>query len=492
MALILFVICCALLIIFLALAVFSKSRARFRQQATLEAELKTTQKNESRLRDELNALQAKLNVSTKDPLTGLISWHVFEDRLNLHLKECERYKLTLGVVFIDIDNFKVINDALNYAIGDALLADVAKRLQASIRQVDSVARFSKDTFAILLTQLAKPETAAIVAQRILQSLGEPFHLHQNQLFVTACIGIALYPTDGQDAPMLLRGADHALHLAKQKGSHTYQFYQERLHEKSQRDLMLHNFLNQDAFYHELLVYYAPIIQINQNEIICFEAQWCWHSNELGLVNSAELFEVAEKQRKLNLHTEWLLDKACRQFLHWQKNGILPQYLGIPISIKQLENTHFIYRISQILQDLQFNPEHLLVEVKETTAHIPLESIEKAFNMLRYLGVKIALGDFGSGSFSLHYLPLLPVDYLKLDSALTNQITQHQRAHKLVAAVLQLAKNLDVQVIAQGIQTKEQALLMKELGCELLQGEIGGVPLKGEAVTSTSCRVLSDL
>lgn len=483
MALILFVICSVLIIFFLALAIITKSRARFRQQAILEAELKSVQKNELRLRDELNSLHVKLNQTTKDPLTGLISWKIFEDRLHHHLKECERYKLTLGVVFVDLDDFKIINDALNYAVGDALLAEVARRLQTCIRQVDSVSRFSKDTFAILLTQLNKPETAAIVAQRILQSLAEPFQINQNQLYVTACVGIALYPTDGQDASILLRGADHALHLAKQKGKHTYQFYYERLHEKSHRDLLLHNSLNQDAFYHELLVHYVPIIDVRKNEAICFEAQLYWLNNELGMVASKELFDVAERQRKINIHTEWLLEKACRQFLHWHKNAIVPQYLGVPISIKQLENTHFIYRISQIMQDLQFNPEHLLVEVKETTAHLPLETIEKAFNMLRYLGVKIALGDFGSGSFSLAYLSQLPVDYLKLDRALTDNLVHDERSQVLLAALLAVAQKLSIKVMVQGVQNAKQAGVIQQLGAELLQGDFYGVAQKGDAITS---------
>ena len=450
---------------------------------TTEAELKKAKEIEQRAQDEINLLQNKLRHTFEDPVTSLLGWQLFEDRLNQSIKESLRYQLTLGVMFVDIDDFKVINDALSYEIGDGLLQEVALRLQSCIRQVDSVSRFTKDTFVILLTQLGKPETVAVVAQRIQQSLAQPFQIKGKELYITASIGISIYPTDGPDATTLFRNADYALHLAKEQGKHSYQFYQEHMHIKSQRELAITISLSRESIFQEFVLYYQPIVNIKDEGIFCMDALLHWQHPDLGLIGPQELFSFAEKQRNLNIISEWLLQNACKQFLHWRSLGFYPKYVGISVSLKQLENSHFIYRISQLLQDMEFKPEWVLLEIKETFAHLSLEVLEKAFNMLKYLGVKIAIDDFGCGPFSLYHLKNFDINYLKLDSSFVKDITTNPHTVALVKSVIFLAKSMSMELIIQGIESEEQKAVLKELDCIFMQGKLLGEPLSEPEMTA---------
>ncbi|MBA3660876.1 MAG: EAL domain-containing protein [Gammaproteobacteria bacterium] len=420
---------------------------------------------------ESNTLKTRLNHTFEDSVTKLLGWQLFEDRLQQGIKESERYHFTMGMVFVDIDQFKIINDALSYEVGDALLRQVAERLQDSIRQVDSIARFAKDTFAILLAQLNKPETAVVVAQRILQSLKAPFYIMGHELYITVGVGIAIYPTDGQDAPALLRSADHALHLAKESGSNHYQFYQEGLHARSQRELALHTSLNKETICKEFSIYYQPIADVKTSTVFALDALLHWQHARLGLVGPEELYSYSDKQRKLNVITEWLIKAACQQFLKWEHLESKPLYVGVPIFLKQLESTQFIYRISQILQELGFKPERLLLEIKMNEAEIPYSSLIKAFNMLHYMGIKIALDHFGSDTFALSYLKNVSLHYLRLDPKLIEDITTNQKTVALIKSIQLLAQNLSIDLIVQGVETKEQANELKLLGCHLLEGHL---------------------
>lgn len=472
-------------VIFFLLYDYVRSKHQFEQIAQdriiTESELKKIQESEQHSQEELSMLQAKLQQTFQDPITDLLGWELFEDRLNQAIKESERYQFTMGVLFVDIDDFKVINDALSYEVGDALLKEVARRLNACIRQVDSMSRFTKDTFVVLLAQLAKPETAAVAVQRMLQSLARPFQIHGHELYITACVGVSIYPTDGKDTASLLRSADHALHLAKEKGKHAYQFYQESMHAKSQRELMVYTGLSRESLFQEFTLYYQPIMNVTNETIVCMDALLYWQHPDLGLIRSQELFNYAEKQRKLNTITEWLLRNACKQFLYWRSLGFYPEHLGVPILVNQLENTQFIYQISQILQELDFKPEWLLLEIKETLSQFSFDALEKAFNMLKHMGVKIAIDNFGSGAFSLVYLKDFPVNYLKLDSTLIKDIDQNERSVALVQSLVSLAHRMAMEVIIQDVESQQQMTALTALECTLMQGQLLGEPLSEREV-----------
>lgn len=441
-----------------------------------ENQLKKNLGIEQQLRDEINTLQTKLDHTFADPVTNLLGWQLFEDRLNHHMMESIRYQLPLGILFIDIDDFKMINNALGYEIGDELLRQLSKRIKSITRQVDSMSRFSKDTFVILLTQLVKPETTALVAQRILQALREPFQVKSHELYITVCIGIAIYPADGQNSIELLQSADHALHLAKEKGHHIYQFYQEKMHAKSMRELVLYNSMSRESIFEEFVLFYQPIVDTNLDTIVGMQVLLRWHHPELGLINSDEVFNYVEKQHKSNLISEWLLRKACTQFLHWRSLNFNPSFISIPFLFKQFENSHFIYRLSQILQELNYKPECLVLEIKERFSGFSFDILDKAFNMLKYIGVKIAIDSFGTGLFPLYHLKNFKVNYLQLEQSLIEDIEQNEQSLALVKSILTLAKNMSMEVIIKDIESEQQKKILKDLGCHLMQGSLLGKPL----------------
>lgn len=479
----------ACLAVFITLAAFNYSRIKAKLSHSSQAisnyqsQIQQLEKNEHALREQNHDLQVQLDQSVVDSVTNLLSWHLFEDRLNQALKESVRYQFTLAVMFLDLDEFKVINSALGYEVGDTLLREVANRLQSCIRQVDSLSRFSKDTFAVMLPQLGKPETAAIVAQRMLQAITKPFLIGSHELYMNISIGIAIFPTDASDLTSLLRAAEHALHVAKKQGKQTYQFYQEKMTVNSKRELAFSTGLRKESFNQELVSYYQPIVDANTQQIFCMEAQLHWQHPELGLVDPAELEFYAARQGRLNLLTEWLLTTSCRQFIYWQSVGFTPHMLSISLDLKQLENTNFIYKISQLLQEIKIDPKKLILNIKANNSRPTAEMMEKAFNMLNYLGVNLCMDQFGSGLFTLSDLKNYSIQYMKLDPSLTTDIESNIRALDLLKSILKMAQDLKIEVIAGSIQSAEQATFLKSLGCHLLQGKYIAEPVVEKEIPS---------
>ncbi|TAK75583.1 MAG: EAL domain-containing protein, partial [Gammaproteobacteria bacterium] len=271
--------------------------------------------------------------------------------------------------------------------------------------------------------------------------------------------------------------------AKQKGKHLHNFYQEKLDSKGKREFMLCSGLNRETIFEELILYYQPVIQINTQTIICMDALVHWQHPELGLIRSAELFNYAERQRKLNTISEWLLQNACKQFLHWRSLGFSPALLGLPISIKQLENSHFIYRISHILQALEFKPEWLLLEIQGDPQQLEASVLEKAFNMLLFMGVKMAIDHFGAGALPLQYLENFTIHYLKLDATLIKDIHLNSQAEALIKSLVFLTNELSMQLIVQGVESDQQRAILESLGCTLMQGHLLAEPLTEVEVVS---------
>jgi diguanylate cyclase (GGDEF)-like protein len=438
--------------------------------------LRHSRAEQTKLQSELSNLQKKILFSSRDPVTHLLGWQLFEDRVNQGIKECARFKFLLGVLYVDIDNFKLINNALGHEGGNALLKETAERLESCVRQVDSISRQGKDTFAILLAQLSKTETAAIIIQRMLQTMSQPFIINENKLTVTACIGASFYPADGTTTGELMHNAEYAMLLAKARGKHLYQFYQESLQADSQRELALYNNLSSDSFLDELKLYYQPVMNVKDHAMCCTATQIVWNHPVVGQVSGEELFMHADKQRKLNKITEQVLAESCKKFLQWRELGLKPQMLGIPVLLKQLENTQFIYRLSQIMQATKMQPAWVMLEIRECSAPVSLDILEKSFNMLRYLGVKVAIDHFGSGSFSLRYLKTFSVHYLRLDPAMIIDVAQNEQTRAIVKAVADFAADLSLEVIATGVESQEQVEVLQELGIILMQGQLLSEPL----------------
>lgn len=456
---------------------FIRYRYRFRQM------LQQQQADQAGLQEEIARLKDKLLAESRDPVTQLLGWTLFEDRVNQSIKESQRYQFIMGVLCVDIDSFDLLNQAMGVAMGEQLLQETALRLQSCIRQVDSISHQGKGSFVIMLPQLAKQETAAIIIQRILQTMTESFAFGDQKTSVTVCVGAAFYPNDGASTNELIQNAQYALQQAQSRGKHLYQFYQQNLHAKSQRELVFYNSMTGEGFLNELKLMYQPVMEMQDHMMHCVDTQIVWHHRELGAVSSDELFQYADKHRKLNKITERVLHAACKQFLHWRSLGVKPQLLCIPVLLKQLENAQFVYRISQILQDLKMQPAWLMLEIKESAAPVSLDILEKSFNMLQYLGVRIGIDHFGSGSFSLRYLKALSVSYLKLDAALISDVGQREQTQALVKAVVAFAEELSLTIIAVGVESEEQAAVLAGLGIDLMQGQLVSQPLSDAEMTA---------
>lgn len=421
---------------------------------------------------EVNALKSQIvDFRLHDPLTGLISRTVFEDRLKQTIYESEHYQLLFAVVTLDLDGFKVINSVLGYEVGDAVLKEVASRLRTCIRQVDTACRMTGDQFNFILPKLTKPETAAFVAKRFLDEIALPFYTQEQELFLTACIGIAIYPTDGSETKVLLKNSDSALQQAKVRGRNTYQFYQEEMHALSRRELLLSSSLHQNNIFEEFVVYYQPAIDFQHKSVFSMEALLRWQHPDFGLIAPREFLRLAENSGKSIEIDEWVLGQACKQFVVWQKAGFHPAFFSVNISLHQLENPHFPYRISQILREHALSPPQLMLEISEGTLQSKFELIEKTLFVIKTLGVKIVIDNFGTGRLSLQHLKRFPIDYLKIDTTLTHDIITNKESLIIVKMIVALANSLQINVLAEGVESQHQKDILQELGCQVLQGHL---------------------
>ena len=440
-----------------------------RQNSLLDSELKELQKNTQR--EEM-----------QDALTQLPSRKVLEDRLVQTINQSQRYHLTFGVMFLDIDSFKVINDALGYEVGDELLKKVAERLQESIRQVDTVGRFAGDEFVLILPQLSKAETAAYVAQRILDVLAQPFEIREQELFITASIGIAIFPSDGTEAKNLLQNAHNALHQAKARGRNTYQFYQEEMHALSKRELILNSSLRGASIYRDFTLHYQPQFNLATNKMTTLDVSLHWQHPDFGSISLQDFFRLAENSGKIIMIGEWMLKTALNQLSAWKKQNFPFEQIMVTISLRQLENPHFSFKISQLLQEAELEPTSLILKITEGNLLKKPELIEKSLFMLKHLGVQIAIDEFGTGNLALQHIKRLPADYIKLDKSLVEDITVNQESEAIVKMIMALAKSLQINVIANGVDTARQKRLLRDLGCQVMQGALFADAQTAEQVT----------
>lgn len=445
--------------------------------STAEVALAKGIEQERALNAELADMKHKIDRNiVSDSLTGLPGWQIFEDRLKQVLKQSKRHNLTFAILFLDLDDFKIINDVLGLEAGDELLKEVAERLQASVRQMDTVSRFTGDEFVFILPQVSKPETAAYVAQRLLNAIAQPFRIREQELFITASAGIAIYPNDGEEVSMLLQNAESALHQAKAHGDNNYQFYRREMHMISRRELILSSALHSAEIYREFSLYYQPQVNTEAKKIVCMETSLRWQQPDFGTISSDDFLRFTENTGTILVIGEWILRSACQQFLTWQSLGLQQQKLAVNVSLRQLENPHFAYNVSHILQELNLNPDSLILQISEMMLLTKLGLIEKTLHMLKHLGVHVGVTDFGAGNIALQHLRSFPLSYLKLSNALIIDITTNEETKAIVKMIIALADTLQLQVIVDGVENPEQKLLLKELGYHIMQGSIFSPPL----------------
>lgn len=482
---VLFAICFFCSLVFGFLLFSSKKRLALlnEKNALVDAELAKVMARELEQNIKLVDLQNKMDANdSKDSLTGLVSRPLFEDRLNQIINQSKRHKLIFGVLFLNMDNFKIINDALGLDAGDRILKEAALRFQASTRQNDTVSRFAGDEFVFILPQLNKPETAAYVAQRILDAIAQPFQINNQDIFVTASIGIAIYPNNGEEGKQLLKNADNALHQAKTRGHQNYQFYHNEMFIDSQRELILDSSLHSQTIYQDFIIYYQPQVNVETKKIISMEAMLRWNHSDLGLIDFKDFLRLSENNGTIIPIGEWLLRNACQQFMHWKSLGFFVQSLVVNVSVRQLENPHFIYKVSQMLQEFNLNPECLILEVSEVMLQSRSGMEEKTLLMLKELGVRIGINEFGTGNVALWQLQGMPIDIIKIASSLVKNVTINKDTAEIVKMILALANTLDITVIAMDVENKKQMQTLKSLGCHLMQGKVFTPPLLPQEFT----------
>ncbi|HEX2716574.1 MAG TPA: EAL domain-containing protein, partial [Gemmatimonadaceae bacterium] len=390
-----------------------------------------------------------------DALTGLPNRQLFLDRLDVAVTSAQRSATQLAVFFLDLDRFKLINDSLGHSVGDKLLQVVSRRMRAVLRDDDTVTRLGGDEFTILVPHIEHIDAAMQVARRIREALKLPIVIDSRELFVSASIGISVYPTDGEDAETLLKNADTAMYRAKTQGRDTVQLYAPAMNARALEQLTLENRLRRALPNGELELFYQPIVAMATRRIHAMEVMLRWRHPELGLLSPDAFVALAETTGLIVPIGEWVLRTACRQLRQWQLSGLPDLRASVNLSVRQLSQPDFASLVADVLQETGIVPETLEIELTESMA---MQSDGDDLGKLRELdrlGVRISIDDFGTGYSSLSALRVFPADSLKIDRAFVGDITRDPDDAAICAAVVALARSLKLSVIAEGVETREQ-------------------------------------
>ncbi len=411
-----------------------------------------------------------------DPLTGLPNRALLADRFSQMIVQARRRERAMGVLFIDLDGFKAVNDTLGHAGGDELLKEISVRLQSVVRSGDTVARISGDEFAAVLADLARPEDAALVAQKVLERLAAPVEVLGSQAFVTASIGIAAFPEDGRDAETLLGAADAAMYRAKQSGRNAYQFYTAEITQRTRARAQLGAELRRALEREEFTLYYQPKFSLEDRRIHGAEALLRWQHPERGLIAPGQFVPVLEETGLIVPAGEWALKRACRDLNAWHAQGLRVGPVAVNLSGRQFRQQDLDGRIKSIVAEAGIDPGLIEIEITESQLMQDPDHAIRVMRSLRASGVRIAIDDFGTGYSSLSYLSRFPVASLKIDRSFVAEVYTDASAAAIVRTVIEMAHTLGFQVVAEGVENEEQANFLRLLRCELAQGYLFARPM----------------
>jgi diguanylate cyclase (GGDEF)-like protein len=426
-----------------------------------------------------------------DNLTMLPNRLLFNDRLLNTLILAGRNRKEVAVLFLDLDNFKRINDTLGHRLGDLLLKDVAARMTGCVRKSDtisrtaiellnsSVARMGGDEFAVLLPELSQFEDAARVVTRILEAMSHPFSLEGHDIFITTSAGIAIYPFDGADVDTLLKNADTAMYHAKSQGKNNFRFYEQQMNAAALERLSLENDLHRALERQELLLYYQPQRDIRSGKIVGLEALIRWQHPEMGMIPPDEFIPLAEETGLIIPIGEWALATACAQNSSWQAEGIPPIRMAVNISTHQLRQQDLRRSIVRILEETGLPPQYLELELTESIMMQNIDANIKLIHELKDMGLRFTIDDFGTGYSSFIYLKQLPMEAIKIDRSFVRDITSNADDAAIVTAIIAMSHSLKLRVVAEGVETEGQLALLQEKGCDVLQGYLLSRPMPAE-------------
>ena len=420
--------------------------------------------------------------ASHDQLTGLPNRLLFNERLSLALANAHQNAEMLAVIFLDLDRFKNVNDTLGHPVGDLLLQGVSRRLTNCLRVGDSIARWGGDEFTVLLYNINSPEEATLICQKIIQSLSSPFDFDGLELYTKASLGIALAPYDGEDAETLLKNADAAMYKAKQRGRNNYQFYTRAIGSKVSEELNLENQLYKALKKSEFVLHYQPQINLNTGEIVGMEALVRWQHPERGLIFPDRFIPLAEETGFICQIDEWVMRAACLQNREWQLLGLPPMRIAVNLSCRQFLQSNTVQTIAEILSETELNPEYLEIEITETIAMTDVNFTVSVLQHLQEMGIHISLDDFGTGYSSLWSLKNLPLNNLKIDKSFVADLQEGSSGATIVKVAIALGQGLNLQVIAEGVETAEQLAFLQSLHCEIGQGYFFSKPIPAAAAT----------
>ncbi len=414
-----------------------------------------------------------------DALTGLPNRVLFFDRLEQGIIKAKRHSKGLALFFIDLDRFKHINDSLGHAAGDSVLKTISKRLEGIVREEDTVARLSGDEFTIIIEELKHPEDASKLAEKILEILQEPIHINMHKLYVSGSVGISMYPEDAQDGQDLLKYADSAMYKAKEEGRDNYQFYSPDMTEFAMKRIVMKTCLRQAIDDEEFFIHYQPQINSCNGQLVGVEVLVRWQHPTMGLLSPDKFIPLAEDTGMIIEVDRWVMRTAMKQVSDWYKEGLQPGILGLNLSVKQLESNNFIELLKESIQTHDFKAGWLELEITEGQMMTKPEEVIAKLQEINTLGVGVSIDDFGTGYSSLSLLKRLPINRLKIDQSFIQDIPNDEEDVAIVQAIIALANSLDLELVAEGVETFEQKEFLVQNGCINMQGYYFSQPVPHE-------------
>ena len=438
---------------------------------------------------ELKSYESRLHeMAFHDILTGLPNRAQLNDRLSQALTDAKRHNQRLGLLVLDLDRFKEINDTHGHGMGDQVLNTVAERLRGLVRDYDTVARLGGDEFAIIFPEIREAANLGGISQKILDALARPIHLGKNNLFISASIGIAVFPSDGKTADELLQYADSALFDAKDHGRASFRFYLAELTAKSRERSMLEADLRRAEANGELELYYQPKVDLTDGSLIGAEALVRWNHPTLGLLAPDKFIGIAEDTGLIVSIGAWILSEACRTVRRWNRHNDRALKMAVNFSPRQFHGDDLVTTVCNTLAATRCEPGWLEVEITESLLLDDHSGVRATLDSFRVQGISIAIDDFGTGYSALGYLKRFPIDVLKIDRSFTSEVMQDHHSAELVKVIILMAHGMGLDVVAEGVETSEQANFLNNHGCHLGQGYLFGKPMPLEVFETHPCFV----
>ena len=426
---------------------------------------------------ERKAMELRLHaMASYDKLTQLPNRELLLDRLTQAIGQAARRETMVGLLLLDLDRFKLVNDTLGHAFGDELLKAAATQIKVCLGENDTLARLGGDEFVVLLTNINSARDAGKIAHRIIDQLSMPITLDGREVFVSASIGISLFPNDGMDKHELITNADVAMYRAKEEGRNHFQFYTYGMNAATVERLTLENDLRRAVERHELLLHYQPQLDIATGQITGMEALVRWQHPDLGLVPPARFIPIAEETGLIAPIGQWVLKTACAQTQAWVEAGYPPVTVSVNLSSRQFHQEDTLRTVTDTLRESGLDPRQLVVEITESSLMKNPDDGVVTLNLLHNMGVGMSIDDFGTGYSSLGHLKRFPLETLKIDRSFVDDVTENPEDAAIVRAILAMAHSLNIKVVAEGVETEKQLQFLKEAGCDGAQGFHIGRPM----------------